>query len=94
MAAKCRACGGSGEIDHGPVSGRCSICSGSGLVPEVRCSDCQDMGVECPKGYIGGAVRCDVCSYRFALTQARCIPIVDCPRCGGSATEEAGDGNA
>ena len=57
---------------------------------EMRCHDCRELGLECPRGYFAGVLRCDVCGYRFALSAPMCAPIdrVHCPECGASTTEE------
>lgn len=38
------------------------------MKPETRCGSCIRMGVECPLGYFGGVVSCDVCGFRFTLS--------------------------
>lgn len=53
---------------------------------ELRCRSCIDLGVECPDGYFGGKVTCDVCGYQFELAAARCAPIINCPECEGTVS--------
>lgn len=55
---------------------------------ETRCGDCIAAGIECPRGYFGGRVDCDVCRYAFALSAPGCAPEIACPECGGTVTYE------
>lgn len=52
-------------------------------VPNVRCTECQELGVECPKGYYAGLATCNVCGHEIALLRAQCIEKwPECPKCG------------
>jgi hypothetical protein len=55
---------------------------------EMRCGDCIELGIECPRGYYGGACKCDVCGYRFALASPNCAPDITCPECKGTIEYE------
>lgn len=60
---------------------------------EMRCKGCIAYGIECWRGYYGGAVSCDVCRYRFALAAPMCAPRITCPECNGAVTyEDEGEG--
>lgn len=55
---------------------------------DMRCRDCQEIGCECPGGYLEEKMRCDVCGYEFVLSAARCVASgVRCPECAGGITE-------
>lgn len=56
---------------------------------EMRCGACRAIAVECPLGYYGGVVHCDVCGYRFELKAPNCAPRIHCPECRGTVTYEA-----
>lgn len=54
---------------------------------DMRCGYCQEIGLECPRGYFAGKMRCDVCDFEFILSKARCAPEIACPECNSSTSE-------
>jgi len=56
----------------------------------MRCLSCAQFGCECPSGYRVAIVVCDVCRHRCVASFAACEwEPLECPRCGGSVTEQA-----
>jgi hypothetical protein len=54
---------------------------------DMRCTECQAIGCECPRGYFTGEMLCDVCAFRFVLAKTNCAPEITCPECNGSVSE-------
>ncbi len=76
------------ELDVGETL--CPNCLGR-AVRDSRCDTCQELGIECPRGYAAERRCCDVCRHVAVMVYPDCTDDPICPRCGGTTEGEDED---